>query len=238
MNDLRELDRVLRGETRRDGGIGPLVRMGLVLAAVSGLCVGVYALARPGGPEWRQLLASGVKVPALLFLTLLVTFPSLYVFNTLLGPRLQFGEVLRLVLSGLGVLVAVLSAFGPIVAFFSITTTSYHFVLLLNVVVFAVSGLFGMAFLHRFLPRRDVQGVEPASPALAERIRPAEGPGWQVASPVFYVWMVLFGLVGAQMAWVLRPFLGAPEVPFEWFRTPQSSFFEAVFHALRVLLGG
>ena len=57
--------------------------------------------------------------------------------------------LLRLVLSGLGVLVAVLSAFGPIVAFFSVTTTSYPFVVLLNVAVFAVAGGFGMGHLFR-----------------------------------------------------------------------------------------
>ena len=36
---------------------------------------------------------------------------------------------------------------GPIVAFFSFSTTSYPFMLLLNVLVFTVSGLLGMAFL-------------------------------------------------------------------------------------------
>ena len=35
-----------------------------------------------------QLFASAVKVPALFFLTLAVTFPSLYVFNALVGSRL------------------------------------------------------------------------------------------------------------------------------------------------------
>jgi hypothetical protein len=258
MNDLRELDRVLRGEARADVGIGPLLRVGLVLAAVSGVCVGVYGLFRPDGPEWRQLIASGVKVPALFFLTLLVTFPSLYVFNALLGPRLPFEDLLRLVLSGLGVLVAVLAGFGPIVAFFSITTTSYHFVLLLNVVVFAVAGLFGMGFLHRSLPRGEGLLTRPVFPPpgsseeVTRRIREeseplhlhsgeSRSPGagrWRVANPLFYIWMCLFALVGGQMAWVLRPFLGAPEVPFTWLRPRQSSFLEAVWQALRVLFGG
>ena len=39
-------------------------------------------------------------------------------------------------------------------------------------------------------------------------------------------------LVGVQMSWVLRPFIGAPDRPFEWFRDRQSNFFEAVSRAL------
>lgn len=30
--------------------------------------------------------------------------------------------------------------------------------------------------------------------------------------------------------WVLRPFVGNPGQPFEWFRDRQSNFFEAVWH--------
>jgi hypothetical protein len=53
---------------------------------------------------------------------------------------------------------------------------------------------------------------------------------------IFRVWMVLFGLVGAQMGWVLRPFIGDPNRPFAWFRPRHSNFFEAVFHSLAALL--
>ena len=47
---------------------------------------------------------------------------------------------------------------------------------------------------------------------------------------VFYCWIVLFGLVGTQMGWVLRPFIGSPDKPFTWFRARGSNFFEAVWH--------
>jgi len=30
--------------------------------------------------------------------------------------------------------------------------------------------------------------------------------------------MVVFGLVGVQMGWVLRPFIGAPNSPLQFFR--------------------
>jgi len=45
---------------------------------------------------------------------------------------------------------------------------------------------------------------------------------------VFTCWIIVFSLVGAQMGWVLRPFIGSPNMPFQWFRPRNSSFFEAV----------
>jgi len=52
---------------------------------------------------------------------------------------------------------------------------------------------------------------------------------------VFHLWLLLFALVGAQMGWVLRPFIGNPAVPFTLFRHRESNFFEAVFTHLKHL---
>src|SRR3712207_6474413 len=90
-----------------------------------------------------QMLASAAKVPMLFFLTLLVTFPSLYVFNALVGSRLAFATVTRLLLAAVAVTMAVLASFGTIVVFFSLCTTSYPFMVLLNVAMFAAAGLLG-----------------------------------------------------------------------------------------------
>ena len=45
----------------------------------------------------------------------------------------------------------------------------------------------------------------------------------------------VYGLVGAQMAWILRPFVGRPGMPFEWFRHRGSNFFEGVWTAIQHL---
>jgi hypothetical protein len=55
---------------------------------------------------------------------------------------------------------------------------------------------------------------------------------------VFTCWVIVFALVGAQMGWVLRPFIGNPAQEFEWFRERKSNFFEAVLNALDTLLTG
>ena len=49
---------------------------------------------------------------------------------------------------------------------------------------------------------------------------------------VFQLWVIVFALVGAQMGWVLRPFIGSPDLPFIWFRGRESNFFQAVFRTI------
>jgi hypothetical protein len=255
---ISELDRILRGELtsisalRREGiAVSPrrLSYVILGLAMTFGVCMGSFALFRARSPNLWQAVASMVKVPLLFYLTLLVTMPSLYVFNALVGSRLTLAAVVRLLIASLGVIVAVLASLGPIVAFFSVTTTSYSFVVLFNVVVFSVAGVLGLVFLLQTLQR--LSAVESAPPssagtagegAAAQERREGEPPA-EPRSPldrlgdrplgkhvktVFRIWVVVFALVGAQMGWVLRPFIGSPDMPFVWLRGRESNFFQAV----------
>lgn len=273
-----ELDRILKGEATRvadlrDASIKiPVLGISLVLILLGmlyGVCMGCYALINHDNP--MQMLASTVKVPALFFLTLVVTLPSLYVFNALVGSRLTVGSLLRLFIATLGINLAVLSSLGPIVAFFSANTTTYSFMVLLNIVVFAIAGVLGLSFLLQTLQRLHIARygrpprvvaaparhasespiageAEPGAPSSQEVIQaecvepPAElGPleafegralGRRIKA-VFTIWMIVFGLVGAQMSWILRPFVGSPDIPFQWFRPRGSNFFEAVMNAVR-----
>ncbi|MFT3787688.1 MAG: hypothetical protein QM770_16220 [Tepidisphaeraceae bacterium] len=269
LKSLRSLDRVLRGEATRLSSLRsgtielpiPGVSLLLILLGmIYGVCMGVFSITGSGSGHHMQIVASTVKVPLLFVATLIVTFPSLYVFNTLVGSRLRFGAVIRLMLASLAVTMAVLASLGPIVAFFSVSSTSYAFVLLLNVATFAVAGGLGMAFLLHTLNRMTlVQALPVAPPPMPEAgdITPEtpEMPtpsserelgaidaieGQSIVSNVrrvFRIWVLLFGVVGAQMAWVLRPFIGSPGVAFAWFRPRGSSFFEAVWTTIRGLFG-
>jgi len=266
---MREIDRILRGEATRLSSLRlgrveyslPRVTLGtILLAMVAGLCMACFALFKPGGANVMQAVATVVKVPLLFFLTLLVTFPSLYVFNALIGSRLTMVSVLRLLIAAFAVMMPVLAALGTIVAFFSVSTTSYPFMLLLNVAVFSIAGFLGLNFLMGTLHRLTIAQTEPLDTfILDEEPEPAPGetseippilassgpldrvpgytPGRNVRT-VFRIWVAVFGLVGAQMAWVLRPFLGNPNLPFHWFRLRESNFFEAVSAAARHVLGG
>ncbi|MHC4703140.1 MAG: hypothetical protein ACYTFQ_21455, partial [Planctomycetota bacterium] len=95
---FKQLDEILRGDATRmssltDGRIktpisGLSIAVGL-LGVLYGLCVGSFAMIRTGGQAYMQLIAGAIKLPMLFFLTLAVTFPSLYVFNALIGTRLS-----------------------------------------------------------------------------------------------------------------------------------------------------
>ena len=193
---LLALDRVLRGEATRPqalreqsiriplGGMSLLI---LILALLYGFCMGMFPGCREKDPSAQRWLSCTLKIPALFFLTLCVTFPSLYVVNALVGSRLRLLAVLQLLVAALAVNLAVLASIGPIVAFFSFSTTNNPFMLLLNVLVFAISGVLGMKFLLQTLHRLSM--IPPLSPApepsakaaeeevpVAEPVDPAFGP--------------------------------------------------------------
>jgi hypothetical protein len=311
---FQALDRILRGEATRPAALiqqsidVPILGLSTVLCGLAvsyGICMGVYAGFHPDGPSYMQWLACTIKVPSLFFLTLCVTCPSLYVFNALIGSKLQIVPMLQLLVAALAVNLAVLASLGPIVAFFSFCTTSSPFMTILNVVVFALSGVLGMVFLlqtlqrlnvmrqfaedasagelsgqeppipHRpettspegapepaaagsFFQEPGVQGpydIEPGQPAPASRRAEQSRRKFVVAADepsalegmrghvlgrhvktVFVCWIVIFGVVGGQMAWVLRPFFLSGAQHFIWFAPRGSNFFEGVFQALAVLL--
>ena len=42
---------------------------------------------------------------------------------------------------------------------------------------------------------------------------------------------MIYAIVGAQMGWILRPFIGAPHLPFRLFRERESNFFMSVLES-------
>jgi hypothetical protein len=52
-----------------------------------------------------------------------------------------------------------------------------------------------------------------------------------------YIWIVLFGFVGTQLAWTLRPFFGDPGAPFALFRHISGTFYSDIFSTIGRLLG-
>jgi hypothetical protein len=273
---IGELDRLLRGETTKteklkrgilDVDASGLAVVILVLGLFYGACMGSFGIAQRGLAAVPQLIATTGKVPLLFLLTLIVTFPSLYVFNALVGSRLTLTSTLRLIVAAMAIMLAVLSSLGTIVAFFSVSTNDYSFMLLLNVVVFSVSGFLGMKFLLHTLHRLTIaqnaqeftaqatqsttqQAAQPETNQSQHLIQHSgQYPHQQGAldkvqnqaisanvTTIFRIWIVVFGLVGAQMGWVLRPFIGTPNKPFSLFRERDSNFFEAIFNTIARML--
>jgi hypothetical protein len=245
---LKQLDTLLRGErTTLDalrGGIIDVpmrvfVPCAIGLGCIYGFFMGWFAMSNPDHAAWMQLIASTVKLPALFLLTLFVTFPSLYVFNALVGCRLGFRAALRLLVAAVVVNLAVGASLGPILAFFTLSTTSYPFIVLLNVLLLGIAGIVGLGFLLRTLQRIEAGTIAEAAMLNVQQGLPARAPDVETgaANGIFKVWVIIYALVGAQMGWLLRPFIGNPNMEFHWFRPREGNFFQSIFQHVGHLLG-
>ena len=54
---------------------------------------------------------------------------------------------------------------------------------------------------------------------------------------IFYLWIAAFGLVGAQMSWMLRPFIGSPDTAFTWLRTREGNFYLDIARSIGEIFG-
>ena len=153
--------------------IRPLVVCAILLGIAMASFMGLYAVATRAPPSGCAVGSfRHIKVPALFFLTLVVTFPSLYVLSALFGVRLGPADTFRLILVPITVNLAVLASLGTITTgFFTLSTTSYEFMKLLNVFFFGVSGLIGpQSPAHDAVPAR--REPKPRA-AQYHRLRPA-----------------------------------------------------------------
>jgi hypothetical protein len=201
--------------------LGARVRMFVliiaVLSFVYGITMGTAAFSVSWDRGFLQVLSSGLKVPILYLLTLAICFPALFIILVLMGSRLSFLQTLALILLALTLNAILLAAFAPIVLFFVITDSSYEFVKLLHVAVMAFSGFWAMAALWHGL--REMCERSNLYPKQAIRI--------------MQIWILVFGFVGTQMAWSLRPFIGSPDTPFQIFRPEtRGNIYRSVFNSI------
>jgi len=163
-----------------------------------------------------QSLVTGIKMPCLIFLSLIICFPALYVIQYMIGSKMTIFQMVNIILSGFIVFTTISLSFSPIVIFFMITTDNYEFLKLLHVAIFTFSGFFTLKTI--------INGL--TFSCEKKNIYPKLG------LQVFKVWIVIFAFVGTQLAWNLRPFVGSRDIPFELFRTRQSNFYVAVIQSI------
>lgn len=168
-----------------------------------------------------QTLSSAAKLPVLFLATLFICAPSLYFFNLLFGSNQSLSQNLTLILTAITVTAVLLLSLAPITLFFLLTTREYQFFKLLNVAIFGISGFMGIVFLY--------QGMKVVS---ADEEEGASMRKW-----ILIVWMFVYAFVGSQMAWTIRPFIGAPSAPFEIFRQLGGNFYSNVIWSLGEILG-
>lgn len=226
--DLAFLDRLIRGSApdREQVSTARLVAAICALGAIVGLCMALYGLTWGTQYGAFHLLAVMVKVPALFLLTLVVTCPSLYVFAALSGTGLSFRETARLLLAASALACVVLASLAPIVAFFTFSTRSHPFLQVLNAAFFTIAGVLAL----RFVLRRLALVLQPMTTSAGSKF----GLG-RPELRVVVAWTFVYALVGAQMSWMLRPFVGSPNLPQEMFRDVESNIFAGLAEALKHL---
>jgi hypothetical protein len=185
---------------------------------IYGLVIGTFQLT---SPERALLVAySAVKVPALIMLTTAICLPAYFVLNTILGLRQDFPRALRAVLVGQTALTAALASLAPLV-----------------IVAYAHGITHGRAQLASALNFLLATGMSQV--VLVRHYRalidedPPRGPRHRV---MLWVWVVMYAFVGIQLGWILRPYIGVPGLPVQFFR--EDAFSNAYVYFLRLVLRG
>lgn len=191
------------------------------LLLCSSLFFAIYGAIIGSSHSWMQALSSSIKLPALYLITLIICFPTLYFFNILFGSRKTFGQHFAMLLTSVSVISVLLFSFAPITLFFLISTQSYQFYKLLNVVVFAITGFIGIKFLYQGMTLLSKEDEEGRSTRMS----------------ILRFWLILYAFVGTQLAWTLRPFFGSPGSPFELFREMQGNFYLDILRAFGEIFG-
>ncbi len=183
--------------------------------SVYGAIIGSYG----GG---LQIVSSAIKLPALYLITLIICLPTLYFFDILFGSKLGFKQYVTMALTSVSVISVLLFSFAPVVLFFLISVKGYDFFLLLNVLIMTITGAVGVRLFYKGM--RDMTGPEAADKDFRHKLLKG--------------WVVLYGLVGSQLGWTLRPFFGAEGEPFQIFRPEiNGNFYAKVIESIGTMLG-
>lgn len=266
------IERLLRNRSsvwqqiKQEYRLNELIQQMLTSSAVT---LAVYGAVMGFSHSFLQAGSSAIKLPILFLVTLAICLPTLYLFNLLYGGWLSVRQTLALALAAITVTSALTLSFAPITLFFLLTAQSYHFYVLLNVVVLTLSGIAGLSFLvsgmrhMNLLHRQEQQTVvhtvesmsvseqvvsdqqeysaESESATQPVLVQPASQPApSRVAQPVnmtfLYIWLMVYGFVGTQLGWTLRPFFGNPGGTFELFRSVEGNFYMAIVQIMLELL--
>jgi hypothetical protein len=195
--------------------IGSMTVLCILLSSLYGLLMGMYN-------SIFQAISSAIKLPILFLLTALICVPSLYTFNVLLGQRFKFLQTVSLMVMTLGTTTILLASLAPIAFFFTLTTPdNYQFLLLMHVLIFGLCGIYGVRYLYR------------GSSYIAFRM---EQP---LNNLLLRIWIVIYAVVGMQLGWRLRPFIGSPSSPFQILRDEVGgNFYIAVWNSIVQIFSG
>ena len=146
-----------------------------------------------------------VKLPLVLLLTSALTVAFSWTGATLLGLPLKLGQVAVLTFLALSTASLLLASLAPVAGFFTLCApdptaaarTTHNLLYLLHTTFVGACGLAGTVTLWRTM-RRVASG--------------------RTLWAVYLLWVAAYALVGGEVAWVLRPFVGSVYEPVVFLR--------------------
>ena len=193
---------------------------------VCGCALATARLSDCGEPP-LQAIYTGIKMPLPIFLTCGANAVLNGMLAQVLGSGLGFRQTLLAILMSFTISSMILAALSPIVLFICLNApplsssaqgSGHSVTLLCDVLFIAYAGIAANRRLLLLLERRCA--------------------GVAAARRVFWSWLAGNLFLGAQLAWVLRPFIGSPNLAVQFLRDDplRGNFYEAVFHAFLHLI--
>lgn len=176
----------------------------LLGSSLFGMVVGWFT----GGLQIFYVL---VKLPFLMLGSLAISFLTIAILSSMVSKRLGFRTIAGLALRVLAILSIVLGSFAVPLYFFITQDFSHNATLLMTLAFAGIAALCGLWTLYRCL-----------SKMVSETLARLLSLGW----------FIVFGIVGLQLGWLFRPWVGwidrvSGTVPF--MRLYSGNVFEAIF---------
>jgi hypothetical protein len=189
----RKLGELSRGEAL---SLRALLTTIAVAGALDGAAIGSYAC--DSLDRARLMLFAGIKLPFLLLASAVLCLPGFFVINAVAGLSHAFTRTLRAIVAGQAALALALVSLSPLVLFAYLSGVAHALALLLNALAFACASTCGQVVMHRYYRALILEDPRHRS--------------------MLVVWVLLYALVGIQMGWLLRPFVGDPNARVTFFR--------------------
>jgi hypothetical protein len=189
-----------------DGGTDARWRLGLRLSAVMVLASSLYGAVLGSWHGARLALLVALKLPLVLLATSALTVLFAWMVARLCGVPLTPGRTAVLGFRALTVASLLMASLAPVAALFTYAApppspsarTAHNLLYLMHTAVVGGCGLVGALALGRSLRR------VAASAAAARTVHAA--------------WVLAYALVGGEVAWALRPFVGSVYEPVAFLR--------------------
>lgn len=228
---LGRLDESIVSHVQANRRLGRIGAWALAVTLVGGAIYG-FAFGLWRAPE--QALYSAIKLPLLLLAVVAASAVINGVLALLLRSRIGVLQGAVAILLSFSVTVLILAALAPVAVLFVLSVPgpetaatrpaeayrTAELVLFFHIVVIGACGVAGNFRLYQLLRR-----LAP-TPAIARR--------------VLLSWILVDGVVGSQLSWILRPFLCKPHLPPELIRERalDGNFFEELWRIVGPMLHG